>query len=158
MNIWTSDISKDEGYAVGCLLFVQENWPRAATLAPFLGDRFVGTTTPRKTETTMPCNYHGNVVRATETFTLSDLLACISCRELIANFYSSNCFDFHRERSIAKLCNVNTLYYYRFFNSSNIKFWTRNTWIEKWHGLIDLVWWKTLLKDKTELKINIIYT
>lgn len=57
-------------WRTGWPLFAQENWPRAATLAPFLGDRFAGTTTPRKAEINVLYNCHGNVVRETGSFTL----------------------------------------------------------------------------------------
>lgn len=90
----------------GARLFVQESWPRAATLAPFLGDRFVGTTTPRKAETDVPYNCHGNIVRATESFTLCRTrpLAWTFHRELIHRgfyfrffWFRSRPWTFHRE-------------------------------------------------------------
>lgn len=87
-------------------LFAQENWPRAATLAPFLGDRFMSTTTPGKAETDVPYNYHSNTVRATGLYYVGFARSHGFSIELIADFIF-DCSDFHREHSIAKLRNVN---------------------------------------------------
>lgn len=109
-------------YVARCSLFVQENWPRATTLAPFLGDRFVGTTTPRKAKINVPHNCHGNVVRATGSFTLSDSPTGFPVDSWSRIFIVPIVLI-----SIAtmneKLRNVGT-WCVRFFYSTNIKYWT----------------------------------